>query len=246
MPRTLFLEGRAVSSEAEPDNTKKITAGAWREEWAPRVCTPEDLVGFVEAVGCCTNGALPGYPDFPHVDAVMGKVDPAAADPWFWKDDLHIEKRLWYTRVFRGRPGYISNELLPAVIATNGAAVDELLSLGVLSPEAQEVYRTIEAAGPLSTKRLKPVLTPPAARAASRVLIELDRMFLITKSGITGRTRGTYSYVWDLVERWAPDMLAAADRLGRDDGEAMLRDHLAGFGVPPDADFYAKVLRWGR
>jgi len=27
---------------------------------------------------------------------------------WFWKDDLHTAQRLYYTRLFAGRPGFIS------------------------------------------------------------------------------------------------------------------------------------------
>lgn len=219
-------------------------ASQWREQWEGAVRTPEDMVRFVDAVGCCTSKELPGYPDFPNQDAVIGELDATAPDPWFWKDDLHIEKRIYYTRVFGGQPGFISYTLLPVLIATNGAVADELLFSGALSPEAQEIYHTIESHGPIPTKELKRMLTPDAKRSANRVLIDLDRKFLITKTGITGRTRGTYSYIWGLAEQWIPDMLVAADRLGRNQAAAMLREHLAAFGVLPDSKFYSKVLGW--
>lgn len=216
----------------------------WREQWAGKVHTPDDMVRFVEAVGCCTRKSLPGYPHFPNQDAVMGKVDATVPDPWFWKDDLHIEKRLYYTRVFAGEPGFVSYSLLPAFIATNGVVVDELLFNGMLSPEAQQIYRNIEAQGPIPIRNLKKQLTPDAKRAADHVLHDLERQFIITKSGITGRTRGTYGYIWDLVERWIPDMLVAADHLGRTTAADMIREHLAAFGVAHDSPFYAKALRW--
>lgn len=221
-----------------------MSTSQWREEWAGRVRTPEDMVRFVDAVGCCTGKALPGYPEFPNQDAVIDEIDPDVSDLWFWKDDLHTEKRLYYTRVFGGQPGFLSYNLLPILIATNGAVADELLFSGMLSPEAQQTYRAIETHGPLSTKDLKRLLTPDAKHSASRILIELERKFLITKSGITGRTRGTYSYIWDLVERWVPEMLIAADRLGREEATALLHEHLAAFGLPPDSLFYKKVLGW--
>lgn len=216
----------------------------WREQWAGMVRTPDDMVRFVDAVGCCTGKALAGYQDFPSQSTVIGKLDAATTDTWFWKDDLHIEKRLYYTRVFGGQPGFVSMSLLPAFIATNGMVADELLFNGMLSPEARQVYDTIEAHGPISSINLKLLLTPDAKRAANRVLHELERQFIITKTGITGRTRGTYSYIWDLVERWVPDVLVAADRLGRATAMAMIREHLIAFGVPPDSPFYAKVLGW--
>ncbi|MEN6415855.1 MAG: hypothetical protein ABFD49_04910 [Armatimonadota bacterium] len=219
-------------------------AEKWREQWAEKLHTSDDLVRFVNAVGCCTIKELPGYPAFPNQDAVIGKIAPNTPDPWFWKDDLHIERRLYYTRVFGGQPGYVSYSLLPAMIATNGAVADELFFNGELSPEAQQIYQAIEAHGPIPTKDLKRLLTPDAKRSASRVLIDLDRRFLITKTDITGRTRGTYSYIWDIVERWVPETLVEADRLGRKQAEVILRKHMAAFGVPLDSLFYTKVLRW--
>lgn len=216
----------------------------WRERWAGKVRTPDDMVRFMDAVGCCTSKELPDYPDFPSQSAVIGELDAATTDPWFWKDDLHVEKRLYYTRVFGGRPGFISLTLLPALIATNGRAADELLFNGLLSPEARQIYQTIESQGPIPSRELKRLLTPDTERAANRVLHDLERQFIITKTGITGRTRGTYGYIWDLLERWAPDLLVAADRLGHMTATAMIREHLAAFNVPPDSPFYARVLGW--
>lgn len=216
----------------------------WRERWAERVCTQEDLVRFVNDVGCCTTIPLPGYPDFPNQRDVMGVTDTDEPDTWFWKDDLHTDKRIYYTRVFGGKTGFISYALLPALMATNGAVADELIFNGLLSPDAQQIYHTIDAHGPIGTKNLKILLTADEKLRADRVLIDLDRKFLITKSGITGRTRGTYSYIWDLVERWVPELLADADHLGRKQAAAQLREHLATFGIPPESSFYTKVLGW--
>lgn len=216
----------------------------WREEWAGNVRTPDDMVRFIDAVGCCSKQELPRYPDFPNQSEVIGHIDASTTDPWFWKDDLHIEKKLYYTRVFGGQPGFISFAMLPAYIATNGVVADELLYNGMLSVEAIQIFHTIEAHGPIPIKELKRLLTPDAKRAANRILHDLDRQFIITKTGITGRTRGTYGYIWDLVERWIPDMLVAADNIGRTKAMDMIREHLSAFGVPPDSQFYLKVLGW--
>ena len=221
-----------------------MQARQWREQWAGTVRTPEDLVRFVDAVGCCTLDTLPGYHDFPAQSAVMGEIDAAAPDVWFWKDDLHIEQRIYYTRVFGGQPGYISYALLPVLIATNGAVADELMMTGGMTPEAQQIYRIIEEHGPIPIRHLKRMLTPGAKYSATTVLQKLERRFMITKTGITGRTRGTYGYIWDLVERWMPEMLVAADRLGRAPAMAILHEHLASFSIPGDSPFFRKVLGW--
>ena len=34
----------------------------WREQWAGAVHSPDDLVRFVDAVGCCTKSEVPRYP----------------------------------------------------------------------------------------------------------------------------------------------------------------------------------------
>ncbi len=216
----------------------------WREQWQGRVCTPEDFVRFVDAVGCCTRIPLASYPDFPNQSEVMGPVPRGTSDPWFWKDDLHAEKRLYYTRTLGGEPTFISNALLPAFVATNGMVYDEMVFEGLLTPEAQQIYALIEASGPIPVKELKRLLTPDAKRATGRVLIELDRVFLITKTGITGRTRGTYGFIWDLVERWMPDVLREADRMGRSQAQTIIKERLAASGTPPDSPLYQRLLGW--
>lgn len=236
-----------ILKEVNYGTSKKITIqdpSLWRENWSGKVSTPEDMVHFVDSVGCCTSKELPKFPHFPNQSAVIAEVDPSVSHPWFWKDDLHIEKRIYYTRVFGGQPCFISYAMLPAFMATNGAVFDELLFNGVLTPEHRLIYDIIEASGPIPIKDLKRQLTPSAKAAANRVLHDFDRQFIITKTGITGRTMGTYGYIWDLVERWVPDMLTAADRLGRAKAEAMIREHLTSFGIAPDSAFYSKILGW--
>lgn len=223
------------------NSSHSMELSQWREQWAAQVSTPEDMVRFVDDVRCCTAKELPAYPDFPSQSAVLRE---GAADVWFWKDDLHVETRLYYTRVFGGEPGFISYSLLPALVATNGRVADELIFSGLLSAEARLIYQIIEESGPIPIRDLKKLLGPDTKRAATRLLHELERQFIITKSGITGRTRGTYGYVWDLTERWMPEVLEAADRIGRSAAENMIRQRLAAFGVPPDSPFYRKVLGW--
>jgi hypothetical protein len=224
--------------------SSRFELSQWSEQFKETLHTPDNLVSFVNTVGCCTSKILPAYPSFPNQQTAMGTIDPNVPDPWFWKDDMHTEKRLYYTRVFGGQPGYVSLSLLPALMATNGAVFDELVYQGQISPDVQQIYQAIESYGPISTKKLKKLLTPEAQRIANRVLVDLDRKFLITKTDISGRTMGTYSYVWNLVERWMPESLEAADRLGQKQAAEILKQHLSAFDILPDSPFYTKVLGW--
>ncbi|MHB9023116.1 MAG: AlkZ-related protein [Armatimonadota bacterium] len=220
-----------------------MQTSTWCDRWQGNVRTEDDLVRFVDDIGCCTIDRLPKYPDFPSQGVAMGR-DSVLGETWFWKDDLHTDRRLYYTRIFAGKPGYISLELLPAFIATNGAVMDELALTGGATVLERELYRLIEEMGPIPIKSLKKQLGEAEKRAAAQCLINLESRFLITKVDITGRERGTYGYVWDLTERFCPEALAASDRLGVKRARAIIRERLASFGIPADSPFYSRALGW--
>jgi hypothetical protein len=165
-------------------------------------------------------------------------------DIWFWKDDLHIEKRLHYTRLFGTRPGFISLEFLPAFIATNGEVADELIVMGRMSVQAREIYELVERQGPISGRDLKRAISADAQKKSPGVLIELEKKFILTKVAITGRRRETYGYVWDLAERWMPEAFEEADRLGAEAGAKKIARKLVECGIPPYDDLLTRVLKW--
>ena len=41
---------------------------------------------------------------------------------WLWKDDVHLEKRLYYGKIIRGQPSFIAPEFLPDFVAGLGGA----------------------------------------------------------------------------------------------------------------------------
>ncbi len=220
-----------------------IPPAAWEARWRHAVRQEDDLVRFVQDVGCCTINQLARWPAFPSQEIAMGRPDVLGVT-WFWKDDLHTQKRLYYTRLFAGRPGFIALSLLPTFIATNGEVADELIHYGRLPAATCEILHMIEERGPISTRKLKALLTPEARKAGATALIDLERRFIITKTAITGREMGTYGYVWDLAERWMPEAFSAADRLKRKDARAAVLSLLGAAGVDPQPLFLTRVLRW--
>jgi len=203
----------------------------------------EELIRFVDTVGFCAINELERFPAFPNLSVAMGQRE-ALWHAWWWKDDLHVQKRLYYTRLFAGRPGFISLAWLPAFIAANGAAADEVFLVGALPVLAKEVYRIIEHSGPISSRPLKKQLSPDVRRAVTGMLWELERRFIITKTDITGRELATYSYVWDLAERWLPDAFVEADRLRRKAAVAKISERLETLGVPLEPKLAKSVLKW--
>jgi hypothetical protein len=201
-------------------------------------------VRFVDGVGFCTIDA-PGFGEFPYLAAAFpGNRDSVLGEIWFWKDDLHIQKRLYYTRLFGGKTGFISLEFLPAFIATNGQVADELILMGKMPVQAREIYETVERDGPISGRDLKRSISSEAHRKSSTILIDLERKFILTKSGLTGRTRESYGYVWDMAERWLPEAFEAADNIGAEAAARKIVAKLKENCIATTPEFLAKVFRW--
>ncbi|MDO8682547.1 MAG: hypothetical protein Q7N50_03595 [Armatimonadota bacterium] len=215
----------------------------WLEKWRSKVKSEDDCVRFVNDVGFCAIDIPQSFPGFPNQADAMG-LESAIGHTWFWKDDLHIQKRLFYTRLFFNRPGYISIEFLPAFIATNGQVADELMLMGRMPVAQRVIYEAIEKHGHISTRDLKQMLPPDAKRQASSALIALERLFIITKTDITGRTMQTYSYVWDLAERWAPEKFEEADRLGVRQAKEMIREKFRQNGLPDEPKYLEMAFGW--
>lgn len=215
----------------------------WQERWQGRVLTEADLLVFLADVGCCAINELPKFPAFPSHQVGMNTPD-VLWHTWFWKDDLHTQRKLYYTRIFGGKPGYIALDLLPAFIATHGAVADELMLTGGLSALGMKLYQLIEENGPISSRNVKKLLGKEERKSASRALIDLESLFMITKTEITGRERGTYGYVWDLAERWMPEAFAESDRLGVKGARTLIRERLERCGIPDDSPLYSRVLKW--
>jgi hypothetical protein len=208
-------------------------AVVWFERWQGKVRTEDDCVAFVDDVGFCTINRKERNPQFPNVADAMG-LESALGETWFWKDDLHIQKRLYYTRLFFNMPGYISLELLPAFIATNGQVADELIVMGQISSLQRTVYDTIDKNGPIPSKDLRRSLAQEDRGRSSEALITFEKLFIATKTNLTGRTRHTYGYVWDLAERWVPWAFEQADKLGTKQAREMILEKLHANGVEPE------------
>jgi hypothetical protein len=83
-----------------------------------------------------------------------------------------------------------------------------------------------------------------SAAAAERALLELQRRFLICKVDLTGRTRGTYSYIWDLAERFWPDAFADARATAPSVARGRIRERLQAFDIASTAALEARLFLW--
>ena len=92
------------------------------------------------------------------------------------------------------------------------ALADAPITAAALSPDGTQVV--IGSQGGIEI-RSWPELIPSKKLATQRALVELQHRFLVCKVDLTGWTRGTYSYVWDLAERFWPQAFVNAHQTSR-------------------------------
>lgn len=220
----------------------------WRTAYSGQIETPDQFVIFLDAVGLCLWLPLPRW-DFPNMAEMLSVPQTEVMNKtWFWKDDLHAEKRLFYGKLLGGSASFISMPLLPALIAAQGD-VDpyNLHEQGHISAETLRIYEALVAHRQLSTRDLRreAKLSGTSDKTAfDKGIVALTSLFQICKTEITGRTRGTYSYVWGLTEDWIPESLDAAAKLRPRDAARRVVLHLEVWGVGLDRKVWKQLFGW--
>src|SRR5690349_16498124 len=110
------------------------------------ISTPDACVDYVNRVGLCAWRGLDRYPAFPSLAEVTPWDDhEILLQTWFWKDDLHIERRLYYGQILgSGVPAFASLDFLPYLIAAQGDNdARTLYEKGRLPDNALRVYEHI-------------------------------------------------------------------------------------------------------
>jgi hypothetical protein len=146
----------------------------------------------------------------------------------------------------------VAVEYLPDFIAALGGRgleierdPERLYQDGRLSREAfvQYQYLVDHPAQPSRELRARTGLRH-SGPAAERGLLELQRRFLICTVDLTGRTRGTYSYIWDLAERFWPAAFADARGTTPAIARGRIRERLRAFGISSTPALEARLFLW--
>ena len=184
-----------------------------------RVRTKRAALAFVNSLGFCYAftsgpGGLPGLFDV----LATRSVDRMWTWAWQWKDELATEKKLFYGKVIRRKPTYVSLRFVPHFFTLTGNVgdADDYLQAyreGRLSLLAREIYEHVREHGPCSTWVLRKQFVSGASRGAAfhRALSDLQGRFLISKVGES--ERGSYSFIWDTFARWLPQAVRAASTI---------------------------------
>jgi hypothetical protein len=218
-----------MSNPPLPRQILRLRDSVWRRRRDLRLRTQADARRFVKQVGFCLFWPTHGV-EMPNLlQAIAGNArplssgydDPAIGKSWNWKDES-LDKRWWYYgKLLRKRATLVSLDLLPAFYALSenfGDPQDYLIEYreGRLSAEAKALYEALLENGPLDVIRLRQEsrLTAPQAKARfERALAELQADLKVLPSGVAEAGAWRYAFVYDLVERWFPDLSERAQSI---------------------------------
>jgi hypothetical protein len=130
---------------------------------------------------------------------------PDAERVWGWKDELPRRGRAWYGRFIRGRPSFLSPDLLADLYPRSGTPRD--FEDAQLSQDAYRIARILLRSGPQPTSALREALDAEGARGGQRfdsALSELGRGLVITHFGTEDEGAGWPSAVLELTARAFP------------------------------------------
>ena len=226
----------------------------WHSLITRQITGPDEALAFITECGFCTWGPVP-HMTFPNLAEAMGETATSVLErTWVWKDDLHLAHKLYYGKIIAGQPSFLAPDYLPdfiAALAGRGLEYEPdvtwLYFDGRLSSEAKAIYDWLldHPAQPTRELRRSTRLGETSKKLATeRALVELQRRFLVCKVDLTGRTRGTYSYIWDLAERFWPHAFVDSHHTSPTAARSKIRSQLRTFGVAPSPHLEQYLFLW--
>lgn len=227
-----------------------------------RVRSPRTALEFVNAVGLCST-----FHRFPEGlgclwEAVVGRATPrwprrshhddGIGVTWELKDVLPARRQVYYGKLVKGRPVLVALDLFPAFYALGrgdqrAPAYRKEYEAGRLSLTAKRIMDCLLRESPQYTRGLRAecfMLEPARTREFERAMGELQQGLWIVKT--EERYEPTFSYRWDLLERWLPDQVAEGRRLRRRAAlERLIARYLAG-AVYSTPGLIARLFGLGR
>lgn len=197
-----------------------------------RVRSERAALAFVEDVGICSTFYVfaeglaclweavvgrpnPHWPRRSHHDAGIGLV-------WTLKDRLPSDRHVYYGKLLKGHPVLVALDVLAAFYALvrgrqRARSYIAEYEAGRLSLTARRLMDSLMRESPQYTRSLRAeafLLEPGKTREFERAMAELQRALFIVKT--EERYEPSFSYRWDLLERWLPGPVAEGRRLSRE------------------------------
>jgi winged helix DNA-binding protein len=231
-------------------------ARAFRHAPGLRVRSVRAAAAFVNQVGVCST--FYRFPDGLAClwEAVVGRPKPrwprrshhdvGIGLTWELKDTLPAARRCYYGKLVKRRPVLVALDLFPAFYALvrgRQRARDYAVEYraGRMSATAKRIMDSFFRERPQYTRGLRAdtfMLEPGKTREFERAMGELQQGLWIVKT--EERYEPSFSYRWDLLERWLPEQVAEGRGLRR----AAALDRLIARYV--DAAVYSTPARMAR
>ncbi len=187
--------------------------------------------------------------------SVPNNHDDPAHITWRWKDNLLDKKRWYYARILRKRITVISLDLVPNFYALSpnyGTPEEDYLleyQQGKLTQEEKMVYETLLDNGPMNSLMLRKEAHLSSTENASRynrALDNLQRDFRILPVGIAEAGAWRYSYIYEPVHTFFPDLVDQAYQIKESQARYnILESYFKSVGVARFKDMI-KLFRWDK
>ncbi len=250
----VVAEQRTISKSSY----ESYRAQSYRLGRGSQLRSEDDAVRYVEERGFVYFWPIKGV-DLPSLWVAVAGRRPVADrhdDPghvtWGWKDRLLPARRWYYGKLLRGKATMVSVETLPYFYALSenyGDSNDYLLEYeaGRLGVEAKQVYEALLGQGPLDTLALRRearLTSHESNTRFERALVELQRGLRIMPVGVAQAGRWNYAFIYELVDRWLPQVVQQARAIGRSEARAHLLDlYLKSVGAATEAQI-AQLFHW--
>jgi uncharacterized protein YcaQ len=146
----------------------------------------------------------------------------------------------------------VSLDTLPYFYALSenyGDPSDYLLEYeaGRLGVESKQVFETLLAQGPLDTLALRRearLTSRDSDTRFERALVELQRGLRILPVGVAAVGRWKYAFIYEMVDRWLPQVVQQARAIGRGQARAhLLGLHLKSVGAATETQI-VQLFHW--
>jgi uncharacterized protein YcaQ len=183
---------------------------------------------------------------------VPAEHDDPAHVTWRWKDYMLDKRRWYYAKILRGRSTMVSLQTIPAFYALSERLgdLDDYLAAyeaGLLSREARLIGETLRTGGPLHSielRRRTHLDDPHAKGRFEKALVQLQKGLWILPVGVAEAGTWRYAFIYDLVDRWWPEILSAAKQLSREEARLTILDRLLTSVGATTAVHAARLLGW--
>ena len=215
-------------------------------------------VEFVDARGFVFLWPVKGV-DLPSLWTAVAGDRPVESDhddpghvTWGWKDSMLGKKVWYYAKLLRGKATFVSLDVIPYFYALServGDLDDYMLAYdeGRLTWEEKSVADALLNHGALHTIELRRRSFLEAASAKSRfdrALTSLQRGLWVLPIGIARAGAWKYAFIYELVDRWYPQILDRARRIMPSDAYKTLTSlYLDSVGAIEPIKI-ARLFRW--